>query len=117
MTTLAHVQKARLADGTANGRAGSSGAVTAQRARHVPVLISPWFAAAGEGSTLHHYDEDAFVPRFLGDAASGRLTGTAAQPWSRQDRFGRWQDAPTLRLPMHRSFYIAACELACSVPG
>ena len=98
-------------------RPAANGAPVAQRAQHVPVLISPWFAAAGEGTTLHHYGEDAFVPRFLGDAASGRLTGTAAQPWYQQDRFGRWHDAPTLRLPMHRSFYIAACEIACSAPG
>jgi len=83
----------------------------------VPVLASPWFAASGEGTTLHHYDDDAFVPQFLADAGSGRLTGTAAQAWYRDDRFGRWHDAPTLRLPMHRSFYIAACEVACNVPG
>ncbi len=119
MNPVANRPRERAATGPANSptNGAANGTVHAQHARHVPVLVSPWFAAAGEGSTLHHYDEDAFVPRFLGDAASGRLSGTAAQSWYRQDRFGRWQDAPTLRLPMHRSFYIAACELACSVPG
>ena len=89
----------------------------ALQALHVPRLVAPWFAADGDGSTLHHYADDAFVPRFLGDAATGRLTATSAQPWFRQDRFGRFQDLPTLRLPMHRSFYLAACEVVCDTLG
>lgn len=84
---------------------------------HRPSLVAPWFAADGDGCTLHHYDDEGFVPRFLGDAAAGRLTGTAAQPWFRDDRFGGFRDAPTLRLPMHRSFYLAACEVVCDAPG
>lgn len=87
------------------------------RRLHEPRLVPPWFAAGGDGTTLHHYADDGFVPRFLGDAVTGRLVGTAAQPWFREDRFGRFHDAPTLRLPMHRSFYLAACEMVCDAPG
>ncbi len=87
------------------------------QARHVPRLLPPWFAAEGDGSTLHHYADDEFVPRFLGDAAADRLATTSAQAWFRNDRFGRFRDAPTLRLPMHRSYYLAACELVCDMPG
>ena len=89
---------------------------TLQR-HHVPRLASPWFAAAGDGTTLHRYDDDGFVPRFLGDATAGRLVGTVAQPWYAQDRFGRHTDAPTLRLPLHGSFYLATCEVACDTLG
>ena len=84
---------------------------------HVPRLVPPWFAAEGDGSTLHHYADDAFVPRFLGDAVAGRLATTSAQPWFREDRFGRFHDLPTLRLPMHRSFYLVACEVVCDTLG
>jgi hypothetical protein len=85
-------------------------------ARHAAELHAPWFAAAGDGTTLHRYLDDAFVPRFLQDARAGRLAGTRAQPWFAADRFGR-ADHPSLRLPMHRAFHVVCCEVSCAAPG
>ncbi|NMG27649.1 hypothetical protein [Aromatoleum evansii] len=84
---------------------------------HQPRLVAPFFANDGDGLTLHRYLDEDFVARFLNDAQAGRLNGTAAQPWFREDRFGRFKDEPTLRLPMHRSFYLACAEVNCAVPG
>lgn len=84
--------------------------------RHAPLLHNPWFAENSEGVTLHRYFDDQFVPRFTQEAMSGRLTATRAQEWYNSDRFGR-KDLPTLRLPMHQTFYIACCEVSCDNPG
>lgn len=80
--------------------------------RHAPRLHQGFYARGPETS-LHRYLDDQFVPRFLHDAQQGRLTGTPDQPWFTQDRFGRFQDHPALRLPMHRAFYLACCEVSC----
>lgn len=93
--------------------AGTGGAMGA----HHPRLVAPFFAGDGDGLTLHRYLDEDFVARFLNDAQAGRLTGTAAQPWYRDDRFGRFKDEPMLRLPMHRSFYLVCGEVQCVAPG
>ncbi|AKU14553.1 hypothetical protein AzCIB_4667 [Azoarcus sp. CIB] len=84
---------------------------------HQPRVTAPFFAGDGDGLTLHRYFDEDFVARFLNDAHAGRLTGTAAQAWYRADRFGRFKDEPTLRLPMHRSFYLVCGEVQCVAPG
>lgn len=84
---------------------------------HRPTLVAPFFAGDGDGLTLHRYLDEDFVARFLNDAHAGRLAGTAAQSWFRTDRFGRFNDEPTLRLPMHRSFYLVCAEVQCVAPG
>jgi len=80
-------------------------------------LHRPHYAGDGDGTMLHRYLEDQFIPRFMQDAVAGRLAGSAAQAWREQDRFGRRRDLPTLRLPMHRAFYVCCCEASCIVPG
>ncbi|MCC4113739.1 hypothetical protein LLG90_00070 [Aromatoleum toluclasticum] len=84
---------------------------------HQPRVVAPFFAGDGDGLTLHRYFDEDFVARFLNDAQAGRLTGTATQAWYREDRFGRYKDEPTLRLPMHRSFYLVCSEVQCVAPG
>ncbi|MEY2689226.1 MAG: hypothetical protein RL375_3425, partial [Pseudomonadota bacterium] len=84
---------------------------------HQPLLQPPWFAGEREGVTLHQYLDEQFTPRFVQDAQAGRLTGTQAQGWYDGDKVGRYRDAPLLRLPMHRAFYVACCEVACATPG
>ncbi len=85
--------------------------------RHTPVLHSPWYADPADGTVLHRYLDEQFVPRFLQEARSGRLTRNADQAWRAQDRFGGFQDYPSLRLPVHRAFYIACCEVSCDSFG
>ncbi len=79
---------------------------------HAPLLHHPWFAGSDEGVTLHRYFDDQFVQRFVQEAMSNRLTATRAQSWYNGDRFGR-KDLPTLRLPMHQTFYTVCCEVSC----
>ena len=80
--------------------------------RHAPQLHHPWFATHDEGMTLHRYFDDQFVPRFVQEAMSNQLTGSRDAAWYNTDRFG-YQDLPTLRLPMHETFYIACAEVSC----
>lgn len=82
---------------------------------HAPRLHHSWFAGSDEGVTLHRYFDDQFVPRFVQEAVSGRLTSTRAQDWYNSDRFG-YRDLPTLRLPMHQTFYMVCCEVSCDNP-
>lgn len=84
---------------------------------HQPRVTAPFFAGEGDGLTLHRYLDEDFVARFLNDAHASRLDGTATQAWYRADRFGRFKEEPTLRLPMHRSFYLVCAEVQCAVPG
>lgn len=84
---------------------------------HAPILQSPWFAGASEGTTLHQYQDDAFVPRFLQEAQAGRLVGTRAQAWFAKDRYGAHRDLPSLRLPLHKVFHLVCIEVACHRPG
>lgn len=87
------------------------------RAGHAPKPHAPWFAGEGEGTTLHRYLDDQFVQRFVQEAQSGRLQATREQGWYQSDRVGRFKDYPLLRLPMHRAFYIACCEVSCDTFG
>jgi len=82
-------------------------------AGHLPRLHKAFYARTVETS-LHRYLDDQFIPRFLQDAQLGRLNGTHDQDWYRKDRFGKFQDYPALRLPMHRAFYLACCEVSCA---
>ncbi len=86
------------------------------RCAHAPTLHAPWFAEPADGVTLHRYLDEQFVPRFLSDAQAGRLTRNADSAWRAEDRFA-FSDHPTLRLPMHRAFYLACCEVSCDAPG
>lgn len=115
MVTL---ESARLAERPAHtARPRRPGRADGPTAPHIPQLRAPFFAGEGDGLTLHRYFDEDFVTRFLNDAHAGRLVGTAAQPWYREDRFGRHRNEPTLRLPMHRSFYLVCAELSCHAPG
>lgn len=89
----------------------------AVRAGHLPKPHAPWFTGEREGTTLHRYLDDQFVQRFVQEAQSGRLSGTRDQGWYQSDRVGRFKDYPLLRLPMHRAFYIACCEVSCDTFG
>lgn len=85
---------------------------------HTPLLHHPWFADPSEGVTLHRYFDDQFVQRFVQEAMSNRLSATRDQGWYNSDRFGRKdKDLPTLRLPMHQTFYTVCCEVSCDNPG
>lgn len=85
--------------------------------KHTPVLQAPWYADPADGTVLHRYLDEQFVPRFLQEAQSGRLARNADQAWRAEDRFGGRMDYPTLRLPVHRAFYIASCEVSCDSFG
>lgn len=85
--------------------------------RHTPSLHAPWYADPADGTVLHRYLDAEFVPRFLQEAQSGRLKRNADQAWRAEDRFGGRSDYPTLRLPVHRAFYVASCEASCETFG
>lgn len=87
------------------------------KAHHQPVLHAPWYADTADGTVLHRYLDEQFVPRFLQEAQSGRLRRNADQAWRAEDRFGGRMDYPTLRLPVHRAFYVASCEVSCDAFG
>jgi len=91
--------------------------MTKQARHHQPLMHAPWYADPADGTVLHRYLDEQFVPRFLQEAQTGRLKRNAEQAWRSEDRFGSRQDYPTLRLPVHRAFYIASCEVSCAAFG
>jgi hypothetical protein len=88
---------------------------------HQVRLTTPFFAAeadaTGGGATLHRYQETDFIPRFLNQLMGGRITDPAAAEWWQEDRFSDHDDRLVLRLPIHRTFYLVACEVVCDRPG
>ena len=85
---------------------------------HTPALSTPYYADPGDGTMLHRYLDEQFVNRFNQEAANGKLTGTSAQQWRVNDRFGaNAGNNVTLRLPVHRTFYMVSCEVSCNLIG
>ncbi|AHE99893.1 hypothetical protein [Thioalkalivibrio paradoxus] len=92
-------------------------ATTAVRhANHRVRLQRPYYALEA-GTELHRYQETDFIPRFLQDLESHALEQPQASIWQFQDRFSRHDESVVLRLPIHRSFYLISCEIACDRPG
>lgn len=85
---------------------------------HAIKLHTPFYADPADGTMLHRYLDEQFIPRFLQEAGNGQLSGTAQQAWRRSDRFGKHAgELPTLRLPLHRAFHVVSCEVSCDLPG
>jgi hypothetical protein len=71
-------------------------------------------AGLDEAVALHRYFDASFVERFLADLQAWRLTLPAARAFLRDDALGdHGDDLPSLRLPLHRSFYLASCAVGC----
>ena len=88
--------------------------------QHAIKMHTPFYADPADGTMLHRYLDDQFIPRFLQEAGSGKLQGTAKQAWRQTDRFGKHAQAdnlPSLRLPLHRAFHVVSCEVSCDLPG
>ena len=85
--------------------------------KYKPQIISPYYSdgTQGSGPVLHRFLDDQFMPRFLDKAHSNKL-GTDSQRWFNDDRFVD-KRYPTLRLPIHRTFYTLCCEACCDAPG
>lgn len=88
-----------------------------RRVRHPVALHAPHYADPADGTCLHRFLDEEFLPRFLQQARAGSLPRAADQSWRRQDHFGGHDDLPSLRLPLHRCFYVACCEVSCAMPG
>jgi len=86
--------------------------------QHAIKLHTPFYADPADGTMLHRYLDEQFVPRFLQEANSGQLGAAANQRWRKTDRFGKHAaDMPTLRLPLHRTYHVVSCEVSCDLPG
>lgn len=85
-----------------------------QKPQHKPQLSAPWYADATDGTVLHRYMTDDFISQFLQESAQGLLTGNRHQQWQQEDKFG--EQRTRLRLPVHRTFYVVATEVACALP-
>jgi hypothetical protein len=88
------------------------------RANHPVAFTAPFYASdADHGLCLHRYLDTEFIPRFLTDLTRGRLADPRSEPWWGTDRFSPHGDELILRLPVHRTFYLVACELVCDQPS
>jgi len=86
------------------------------RARPEVSFATPFYASGHAGLRLHRYLDTEFIPRFLSDLAARRLADPVTEDWWRSDRFSPHGEEPVLRLPIHRTFYLVACELVCDRP-
>ncbi|MCQ8103715.1 hypothetical protein NP590_06330 [Methylomonas sp. SURF-2] len=86
-------------------------------ALHKPVLRAPYYADREDGTLIHRYLDEDFVTRHLQAMRQGTLQGNRAQAWRFEDRFADDKSLPWLRLPVHRTFYMVSCEVACDSFG
>lgn len=94
--------------------ANVASAVAPSQARgHRGFLRAPHYAP-DTPVAMHRYLETNFVPRFLQDLQAGALGLDDAGTWQAEDRFGAYKDLVTLRLPVHRAFYLISCEASCA---
>ncbi|MEM7424136.1 MAG: hypothetical protein AAF334_10455, partial [Pseudomonadota bacterium] len=83
-----------------------------------PRIDAPSYASASDGTMIHRYMGTDFVDRFLREAQNFTLPAIAQQNWRAEDRFGKHgQDLPTLRLPLHNTFYMVCAEVCCDEVG
>ena len=101
---------------TSRAAGRSTGARPGPLPVHRGVLRPPHYAADAPVA-LHRYLQSDFVPRFLHDLNTGRLSQPDARAWQEADRFGRYRDLVTLRQPVHRTFYLVSCEASCDQFG
>jgi len=101
-------------------------AIPARAAAGHPLRIgTPFFASAAAsqavadagGTLLLRYQTPEFIPRFLTQLEGGRLQDPTIAEWWRGDRFSAHDDRLVLRLPIHRTFYLVVCEVACDRLG
>lgn len=83
---------------------------------HAPVVRAPYYAANSH-TAIHRYFDDDFVDRFLDDLREHRLGTAELTAWRMQDLFGGYTDCVTLRQPIHRTYYLISCEVACDRLG
>ncbi|HWK55466.1 MAG TPA: hypothetical protein VNR18_13900, partial [Hyphomicrobiales bacterium] len=79
-----------------------------------PIRLRPPYFSAGAQSALHRYFDPEFVPRFQQDLLAQDVQDVT---WQQEDRFSSHDNKLVLRLPMHRSFYLVSCEVACDRLG
>jgi hypothetical protein len=92
-------------------------AAPAGRAHRGEVLLrAPWYEApGGAGLALHRFFDEDFIERFRQQVADRPEANEALSSWRAEDIA-----APgilKLRRPVHRTFYVAACEAVCDRPG
>lgn len=68
-------------------------------------------------SHIQRYMENDFVGRFQQNLLRNDYARLGDTSWQQEDRFGKFQDLPTLRQPIHRTFYLFSCEAACTRLG
>lgn len=83
---------------------------------HAARLLSPWYSD-NEGAVLQRYFVPEFVQKFQRDLQGHQLGTPAARAWKASDRFSEHDNKVVLRLPVHKSFYVISCEIACNQPG
>ena len=85
--------------------------------QHAPELRQPWFQQQVQGTALHCYDDTDFVPRFLQDLRQNRLSDDNNTAWQFRDYMRGYRDHITLKLPVHRHFYMLSLEVVCNQLG
>src|SRR5690554_5612953 len=83
------------------------------KVRQHDIRILPPYYGSDEATALHRFLEPEFMPRYLRDLQQNRLN----DDWKAEERFSDFDQRVVLRLPIHRSFYVVSCELACDRLG
>jgi len=87
-----------------------------KRQKYTPLICAPYYSDARQsGAVLHRYLDDQFIPRFANQAQANQLSQDSHK-WIDEDRFVD-NKYPSLRLPLHRTFYVLCCEACCNAPG
>jgi len=87
-----------------------------KKQKYSPILCSPYYSDnRQQGAVLHRYLDDQFLNRFTNQAQANQLAQDTHH-WLDEDRFSGHHN-PSLRLTIHRTFYVICCEACCDAPG
>ncbi|TQV71503.1 hypothetical protein FLL45_20335 [Aliikangiella marina] len=83
---------------------------------HAVTIRTPHYGDQA-GAQIHRYLVPEFVQQFENDLNKNRLDSADLSVWQEKDRFSKHDDNVVLRLPMHKTFYLVSCEVACQRLG
>ena len=84
---------------------------------HHPVRIQAPYFAASAGAQLHRYLNTDFVPQFRLDVERNAGAQSAADAWQDEVAFSTFDDRPVLALPIHHTYHMVSCAVACDRLG
>lgn len=89
--------------------------MTTAQQQHATRIKPPFYQNDGHCG-LHRYLDPDFVNRFKQDIQRRQFRQPQFTSWLNDERHSCHGQQPVLRLPLHRAFHLASCEVVCQHP-